>query len=304
MSRAILVTGATGKQGSSVLQALISAKADFQYLALTRNPASASAQRLAQKSPSIKLIGGDLDHPDEIFRAAKEKTSVPIWGVFSVQLASTKAGDDTEERQGKALIDASLRNSIKHFVYSSVDRGGERLSGENPTNVGHFITKHHIEQHLFNKTQNSDMTYTVLRPVAFLENFVPGMFGKVFATLLRNMLKGKPLQLIATSDIGHFAAQSFLHPDEWRNRCISLAGDELTFDQFKKIYERKTGQTLPTTFGFIAWFILWMNKDLHDMYKWFETDGYGVDIPALKRQHPGLKDFETWLATESQFTTK
>ena len=90
MSRAILVTGATGKQGSSVLQALISAKADFQYLALTRNPASASAQRLAQKSPSIKLIGGDLDHPDEIFRAAKEKTSVPIWGVFSVQVSTPR----------------------------------------------------------------------------------------------------------------------------------------------------------------------------------------------------------------------
>lgn len=87
MSKAILVTGATGKQGSSVLQALISAKGDFQYLALTRNPASVSAQRLAQKSPNIKLVGGDLDHPDEIFRAAKEKASVPIWGVFSVQVS-------------------------------------------------------------------------------------------------------------------------------------------------------------------------------------------------------------------------
>lgn len=215
-----------------------------------------------------------------------------------------KEGDDTEERQGKALIDASLRNSVSHFVYSSVDRGGD-ASTDNPTTVPHFITKHHVEHHLFEKTRdNTTMTYTVLRPVAFLENFVPGFFGKVFSTFFTSILKDKPLQFVATSDIGHFAAQAFLHPHDWRNRSISLAGDELTFNQFKQIFERKTGQPLPTTFRFIASLILWLNKDLHLMYKWFASDGYGADIAALKRLHPGLKNFETWLETESKFQTK
>lgn len=87
MSRAILITGATGKQGGSVLDALLAADGDFQYLAVTRNPKSPSAQRLAQKSPNIKVISGDLDHPDEIFKAAREATTVPIWGVYSVQVS-------------------------------------------------------------------------------------------------------------------------------------------------------------------------------------------------------------------------
>lgn len=43
-------------------------------------------------------------------------------------------------------------------------------------------------------------------------------------------LKGKPLQLVATSDIGYFGAEAFLNPNKYEGKGISLAGDELTFD--------------------------------------------------------------------------
>lgn len=85
-SRAILVTGATGKQGGSLIDALLKAKAPFEILALTRDAQSQSSQNLLQKSPSIKLIIGNLDAADEIFKKAKETTKTPIWGVFGVQV--------------------------------------------------------------------------------------------------------------------------------------------------------------------------------------------------------------------------
>jgi NAD(P)-dependent dehydrogenase (short-subunit alcohol dehydrogenase family) len=85
-ARAVLITGATGKQGGSVVNALLKANSDLQILALTRNAQSASAQRLAQKSPKIELITGDLDAIEEAFRTAKAATQLPIWGVFSVQV--------------------------------------------------------------------------------------------------------------------------------------------------------------------------------------------------------------------------
>lgn len=52
-----------------------------------------------------------------------------------------------EERQGKALDDAAVSNSVTHFVYSSVGRHGNQ-SDDNPTNVPHFKSKFGIEQHL------------------------------------------------------------------------------------------------------------------------------------------------------------
>lgn len=88
MSKALLITGATGKQGGSTINALLKANADFEVIALTRNAQSASAQKLQAKSSRIKLITGNLDDLEDVFKKAKEATSLPIWGVFSVQVSS------------------------------------------------------------------------------------------------------------------------------------------------------------------------------------------------------------------------
>jgi uncharacterized protein YbjT (DUF2867 family) len=86
MAKVILVTGATGKQGGSVIDALLAEQADVEILAVTRNPNSASAQKLLAKSSKIKAIEGDLNEPAGIFANAKKATSQPVWGVFSVQV--------------------------------------------------------------------------------------------------------------------------------------------------------------------------------------------------------------------------
>lgn len=83
---AVLMTGATGKQGGSIVNALIKANSELQILALTRNAQSASAQRLAQKSPKIKRITGNLDTIEDVFNSARHATKLPIWGLFSVQV--------------------------------------------------------------------------------------------------------------------------------------------------------------------------------------------------------------------------
>ncbi|KIX07841.1 uncharacterized protein Z518_02495 [Rhinocladiella mackenziei CBS 650.93] len=300
MSKIVLITGATGKQGGAVVNALLAANADFQILAVTRDPSSASAQKLAKMSPKIKLVSGNLDHPEDIFRTAKRMASAPIWGVFSVQMTIGSKSEVTEEDQGKALIDASLSNNVSHFIYSSVDRGGD-ISATNPTEIPHFRNKHSIEQHLFKTTKSSGMTYTVLRPVAFFDNLALDFFGKVFTTSYKIALKEKPLQLIATRDIGSFAAQAFLHPDQWAGKSLSLAGDELTFDQFREIFEKTTEQALPMTYGVIARVIMWMVKDLGLMFRWFYDQGYGADVKELRKLNPTLMDFRTWLERDSPF---
>jgi uncharacterized protein YbjT (DUF2867 family) len=86
MSRAVIVTGATGKQGGAVLDALIDANADFEILAVSRNVQSVAAQKLKQKSPKVKPMEGDMNNPIVLFKTAQKVTSLPIWGVFSVQV--------------------------------------------------------------------------------------------------------------------------------------------------------------------------------------------------------------------------
>lgn len=86
MSRTLLITGATGKQGGSVVSALLANKSDFQILAVTRDATSASAQKLGSRSSKITLVQGDLDDAESIFQSAKAAAKQPIWGVFSVQV--------------------------------------------------------------------------------------------------------------------------------------------------------------------------------------------------------------------------
>ncbi|KAI4943869.1 hypothetical protein J4E91_009015 [Alternaria rosae] len=296
--RAVLVTGATGKQGGSVVDALLKAHAPYEILAVTRDAQSSSSKKLKQKSSRIKLVTGNLDAADEVFKAARESTKLPIWGVFSVQ-----ALGKNEEKQGKDLIDASIKNSVSHFVFSSADRGGAN-SDSDPTTVPHFITKHNIEQHLFSESEKSSMTYTVLRPVAFYENLTADFFGKVFTTSWAIKLpKEKPLQFISTSDIGFFAAQAFLESDTpvYQNKRMSLAGDSLSFEQFRETFGKSTGEKLPMTYRSVAGALCWMSKELGYMFNWFREKGFGADNEECKRMNPEMKGFETWLETESSW---
>jgi len=97
------------------------------------------------------------------------------------------ASVESEEKQGKALVDGALANNVKCFVYSSVDRGGSK-SYETPTPIPHFISKHRIEHHLV-EAAGDEMEWTILRPTAFMENLTPDFMGKGFATVRESQVR-------------------------------------------------------------------------------------------------------------------
>lgn len=307
MSRAILITGATGNQGGAVVNALLDRQpSDFILLAVTRNAQSASAKRLAAKSNKIKLVEGDLDATPALFAAAKAAAgSVPLWGVYSVQALQSGKKLDDETRQGKALVDESIKAGVKHFVYSSVDRGGDEKSWSNPTPVPHFATKHQIELHLRDSTAGgkSDMGWTIVRPVIFMDGLQTGFAGKVFLTMLRDTLKEAPLQWVATSDIGYFAAEAFHDPASWNGRAFALAGDELTFAELNSVFEKVTGRSAGTTFCLLGTALKRGVSELGAMVDWFKSDGYRADISEARKIHPQLTSMEDWLK-ESAFVVK
>ncbi|KAH8593907.1 hypothetical protein B0O99DRAFT_626423 [Bisporella sp. PMI_857] len=306
MSRTLLITGATGKQGGAVIDALLNrASAKFTILAVTRNANSASAKRLAAKSSVIKLIEGDLDAVPNLFASAKKVAgSSPIWGVYSVQVSMGKGvTSEGEVKQGTALIDESIKAGVEHLVYSSVERGGESRSWENPTPVPHFKTKHRIEHHLRNSTADSksDMAWTVLRPVAFMDSFEPGFFTRIFMTMLRDTLGEKPVQWVAVSDIGFFAAEAFIHPDKWSYRAVGIAGDELTFQEMSMAFQKATGKPIETTFGLLGKALKNGVPEIKAMVNWFKDEGYKANVSELKKVHPDLMDLETFLRKSTQW---
>jgi uncharacterized protein YbjT (DUF2867 family) len=305
MTRTILVTGATGKQGGSVVDALLSRfPSEFSILAVTRNAQSSSALRLSNKSPSVKLLEGNLDDVPKLFNAAKRAASGPIWGVYSVQAAVTKDTTfDGEVRQGKALIDESIKAGVGHFVYSSVERGGNERSWHNPTPIPHFKSKHLIEHHLRDSTASgkSTMGWTILRPVIFMDNMTPDFQSKVFMTSLRDTMKDKRLQWIATSDIGILAAEAFHSPERYNKQAIGLAGDELSFEELDRKFRNATGSGVGTTFRILGKALKAGVKEVAVMLDWFKVEGYRADIEFVKTIHPQVKNVQAWIKEDSTF---
>ncbi|ORY10340.1 hypothetical protein BCR34DRAFT_352485 [Clohesyomyces aquaticus] len=314
LTKAILITGATGKQGGSVLKQLATHPSSPQYtlLAVTRNASSPSAQKLTNKYPSVQLVQGNLNDVPALFAAAKEILGASgkpskIWGVYSVQISIGPGVTQASEiAQGKALIDASISEGVSHFVYSSLDRGGNEKSWETATPIPHFQSKFEIEKHLLEKAgkKGENMGWTVLRPVAFMDNLELGMQTKVFLAALRDTLEGKPLQWVSVEDIGIFAAKAFREPKEWNARAEGLAGDELTFEEMSGIFERVTGSPAPVSYGILGSVLLWAVTELKLMITWFKTDGYRVDIGRLRKEESALCDFETWLSERSPWAMK
>ncbi|KAI6087263.1 NAD(P)-binding protein [Hypoxylon rubiginosum] len=312
MSKVVLVTCATGKQGSAVVNALLNqGRNKFTILAVTRDVSSPAATRLAQKSSSIKLVQGNLNDVPALFQEAQRKVyPEPIWGVYSVQISVGKGVTlESEVRQGKALIDESIRAGVKHFVYSSVERGGDDASWDNPTPIPHFQSKYHIERHLRDTTKpgkpGASMGWTILRPVAFMDNLSPGFPTKVFLAALRNHLNpsSKPMQWVATSDIGAFAAKALASPERWDRRAVGLAGDELSWTQLDASFAKATGSPAPVAYWFFGSALTYAVAEVGTMIRWFAREGYKADVRARREEHPGMLTMEQWLVRESTFDT-
>ncbi|KAF2278613.1 NmrA family protein-like protein [Westerdykella ornata] len=308
--KSILVTGATGKQGGAVLKHLHEL-GEFKLLAVTRNTTSGSAQRIVDKYPGTILVQGDLNDVPALFASAKTALRAAgeddsIWGVYSVQVSMGSGTTyDGEIKQGNDLIDESIKHGVKHFVFSSVDRGGNEKSWNNPTDVPHFKTKNTIEHHLLEKAgkEGENMGWTILRPVAFMDNLEPGFAPKVFLAALKNTLGEKPVQWVSIQDIGLFAANAFHDPERYNKRAIGLAGDDLTFDQLSERFKKVLGHGAPVTFGLLGRALLLAVPEMKTMLNWFRDEGYGVDIEELRKEEPKLTDFETWLREQSKFRT-
>ncbi|PNS14391.1 hypothetical protein CAC42_3677 [Sphaceloma murrayae] len=305
MIKPLLITGATGQQGGSAIDALMSSEGanEFMILAVTRNAEGSGVSKLLKKFPDVRIVVGNLDNVPELFQEATAIAGQDIWGVYSVQVSMGPGVTlESEVKQGTDLIAESVRRGVSHFVYSSVERGGDAKSWDNETPVEHFKSKLQIEQYL--RTNAGDMSWTILRPVAFMDNLKPGLASRVFLTAMRDAMHGKVQYWIALSDIGAFTAKAFLDPKAHDQQAIGLAGDKLTFDELQQVFAKLTAAPPSPSFSILGSILKYMVPDLGRMLDWFGTEGYEVDIESLRRQHSGLKTFERWIKEESPFHLK
>jgi uncharacterized protein YbjT (DUF2867 family) len=143
----ILVTGATGNNGTEIVKRL-AAKAQVQVRAMVRNPDRASAIAL----PQVEIVEGDFDRPATLLGAL-----AGVERAFLLTPSSERA-----QSQQIAFIDAALQSGVTHIVKLS------QFAADAHSPV-RFLRYHAAVEAAL---QASGIAYTLLRPNLYMQGLL------------------------------------------------------------------------------------------------------------------------------------
>lgn len=277
--RTILVTGASGKQGGAVAEALLSR--GHKVRLFTRRPDNSTVRSLAARGAEVAT--GNFVDQASVAAAARGADTAFLMGNFY------EAGAEGEVRQGIAAANAMKSAGVGHLIYSSV------ASANRQTGIPHFDSKFEVEQHV----AGLGVPYTISAPVAFMENLIAqwsigGLRNGTYAFIAPPK---RPMQLVAVADIGAFVSSLVERRESVFGRRYDVAGDELTGLAQAAILGRSIGRPIKYR-GIPPILVRLQSKDQALMAKWFGKVGYSADIAALRREFPeiGWHSYADWAA--------
>ncbi|MCI0515621.1 SDR family oxidoreductase, partial [candidate division KSB1 bacterium] len=161
----ILIIGATGNLGGTVARTLLNAGQSVR--AMTRTP---------EKADALKKLGAEVVIGDVRDRQSLDHACQGVEKIFAASHSfegKGKSSPQIVDGQGnRNLIDAAKAAGVKHLVLTSA-------LGVRPDHpVDFFRLKYQTEQYL----QNSGLSYTILRPAAFMESWVEMIAQPILTT--------------------------------------------------------------------------------------------------------------------------
>ena len=238
----VLVIGATGKQGGATANALLSR--GFRVRALTRNVHSPAATRLSDKG--IEVVRGDLSDPPSLVSALEGVTTAYF-------MTDSSIGVEGEIAQGNNFIAALQEASVARVVYSSAHSADRTAS---IGGVPHWDSKLDVEKHL----KASDLKWTILRPVSFMENVPLAGVARYMALGSFSSALGGPhvkMQVVSSDDIGFIAAKAIAESEVFTGQTIDIVGDDVSVADMQKAFQKVAGHKISKA-PMPRWLILMM----------------------------------------------
>lgn len=202
-----VVAGVTGKTGSVAAESLLAQGKSVTVL--VRSPERGEPWKARGATVAVATLEDS---------AKMREILAPAAGAYLLVPPNYEVPNYLEDR--RRLIDALARavaqSQVPHVVLMS-SAGGHLLSG-----TGLILVNHLAEAAITPVARN----LTILRPGSFIENWEPLLGPAKASGVLPTFHSAQhKLIMIATRDIGRFAAQSLLDPAQGR-RILNLAGPQ------------------------------------------------------------------------------
>ncbi|KAG9292103.1 hypothetical protein G9A89_000194 [Geosiphon pyriformis] len=302
LKQTVVVSGATGAQGGSVVNALL-ATGKYNVRGLTRNPSSAAGQALAAKG--VEVVKANLSNSEDVELAFKGADVA--WIVTNFWDPSIVGADVWEEvRQGKLIADAAKKVGLNWLFYSSLpdaDAGSKGLY----KNVIHLTGKNQVEQYI---RRSGIPNYTF-----FYAGFYPSNFGEFFPIVDKEGYAEVKVPIFqadsvipifdAPNDTGPIVAKIIEEgPQKWNGKSVGAASEYITLQEladtltkvtgkehrFKSLSKEETAKEAPHL----------ANDEIYEMNGWIKDFGYFGEDAALndlsiaKKLHPSITTFEQY----------
>ncbi|UFH33090.1 NmrA family NAD(P)-binding protein [Chryseobacterium sp. C-71] len=276
--KTILVTGATGKQGTATVYELL--KNNFEVFALTRNPQSSEAHNL-EKAGAV-LVKGDLENIEALSDLFKKIDGLylvlpPVW-------ISSKETDEKEAELGIKAIRLAEEQGVKFVLYSSV-LASDKQDAFRPK------FKFTIEKYLL----ESNLQGAVIRPASFMENLLLPSFGLGEGKFINPLPEETAISWVTTNDIGTFARIIFQNYQAFNGKTVDFGGELFAPKQVLKLLEEKLKQ--PIEFVQVPLEILHQQSETFArLVEMIDQEGYDpIDYEFIASWMPKLTGFEQWM---------
>ncbi|MCY7912583.1 SDR family oxidoreductase [Bacillus haynesii] len=217
----MLVTGATGKLGSKIVEKLLETVPADQLAVSVRNPEKAEALR----ARGVDVRQGDFDRPETLESAFR--------GIDRLLIISADGDNETRIRQHSTAVAAAERSGVRFIAYTSIANARDSKNFLAPT---HKATEEAILK--------TGIPYSFLRNNWYLENEMSSIQGVLagapWVTSAENGKVGWALQ----QDYAD-AAAAVLSGEGHENTVYELSGELLTHEEIASALGEVLGKEVP-----------------------------------------------------------
>jgi uncharacterized protein YbjT (DUF2867 family) len=239
----LAVFGATGHQGGSVINHVLTTPSLFQKFslrAITRDLTSSAA--LSLSSRGISLVPGDANDPPSLLTALTGVDTLfvmtaPAFGpdAFTIQFTAVKN-----------IADAAVAAGVEYLIFSTLPDVADISKGKYKAVVP-FDAKAKGEEYI----RTLPIKSAFVSFGYFMDNFALQPFlapkPKEDGTweLLRNASPTTKLPFIdAHADVGKFVGAILEEPERFEGKRLHAAAEVVTFEEIAGILSRTTGKTV------------------------------------------------------------
>lgn len=303
MSKLLVVLGATGNQGGSVVSAVLNdpkLSQTYKIRAVTRDPSKPAAQSLQQKG--VDVVTGDANDVESL-----KKAFSGAYAIFGVTAPPFNAeAKKIELANGHAIADAAVAAGAEYLIFSNLPPASV-ISGGKYTGVGHFDAKAQIKEYIL----SLPIKAIFYSPGAFMQNFnhhmVPRPAGDGTYKLSHVVSPQTQLPLIdIVADTGKYVSAILSNPSAYVGQTLAASQRLYTLEEIVNTISKVQGKTvkynqLPQEV-FAKFLPPGAGDAIIQMMQYFQDFGYWgqntkLDIEAgAKHVNGSLTTFEEYLS--------